>query len=102
MKKHDHKPLFTVSNHHTPQCGQPPALSGDEPNTYNSYFENSWGEQSIFVYNRETGQAVLWCGDAGWQTFPVVNGLVEGLILSSEEQIWLQACLDAVRDNRVE
>ncbi len=102
MTKHDHKPLFIVSNHHTPKCGQPLALNGDEPNTYHSYFENSCGEQSIFVYNMETRQAVLWCGDAGWQPFPVVNGFVEGLILSSEELVWLQACLDAVRGTGVE
>ena len=102
MKKHDHKPLFTVSNHHTPQCGQPPALNGDEPDNYHSYFENSCGEQSIFVYNREIRQAVLWCGDAGWQPFPVVNGLIKELILTPEEQVWLQACWDTIRGTGVE
>ena len=98
MTKLDRAPLFVVSNHHTADCGQAPALNGDEPNTYHVYFENSFGEQSIFVYNRDTRQAVLWCGDAGWQQpFPVVNGMAEGLILSPEEQNWLQACWEAVR-----
>ena len=83
MTKHNRAPLFMVSNHHTENCGEPPTLNGDKPNTYHSYFENSFGEQSIFVYNRDTRQAVLWCGDAGWQQpFPVVNGLTEGLTLS--------------------
>ncbi|MEW5958119.1 MAG: hypothetical protein AB1801_10370 [Chloroflexota bacterium] len=40
-----------------------------------------FGEQSIFVYNRETRQAVLWCGDAGWQPYPVVDGRVPALKL---------------------
>ncbi len=99
MTKHDGAPLFSVSNHHTADCGRPPALNGDEPNTYHSYFENSFGEQSIFVYNRATKKTVLWCGDAGWQQpFTVVNGLAQYLILSPVEQIWLKACWEAVRD----
>ena len=64
---------------------------------YHGYFENAYGEQLIFVFNMETKKAELWCGDAGWeQPFPVVNGLAKGLILSIEEQIWLQACWRAV------
>ncbi len=58
MNKHDRKPLFTVSNHYTADCGQLPALNGDEPHTYHSYIENSFAEQSIFVYNGDTRQAV--------------------------------------------
>ena len=97
MKQNDDKPLFTVSNQHTGSCGRPPAINGDGPNSYHGYFENTYGEQFVFVYNTETGKAELWCGDAGWeQPFAVVNGLPRGLILSSEEQIWLAACLNAV------
>lgn len=98
MTSSDREPLFAVSNHHTPACGHPPALNGDESDSYHSYFENRYREQFIFVFNRETRQAVLWCGDAGWQPFSVVNGAVEGLILAPEEQMWLQACWDAARN----
>ena len=87
--------LFTVSNHHTVQCGQPPNVDGDEPNTYHGYFENRYGEQSIFVYSRDASEAVVFCGDADWKAYPVRNGLPKGLVLSPEERIWLQACLQA-------
>ena len=97
MKQNDDKPLFTVSNHQTDSCGRSPAINGDRPNSYHGYFENTFGEQFVFVYNKETGKAELWCGDAGWEKpFSVVNGSAKGLILSSEEQIWLQACWRAV------
>lgn len=97
MTKSERVPLFTVSNHCVKEACQPPVLNGDDPNTYHSYFENAYGEQSIFVYKRNTGEGVIWCGDADWKPYPVVNGQVEGLILSTEEQIWLQACWQAVR-----
>ncbi len=59
MKQNDDKPLFTVSNHHTDSCGRPPAINGDRPNSYHGYFENTFGEQFIFVYNTETGKTEL-------------------------------------------
>ncbi len=96
MNNQDDGPLFTVSNHHVPGCGQPPVLDGDAPGMYHSYFENRHGEQAIFVYNRDTKEAVLWCGDAGWQQpYPVVNGRVEGLIFGDDELTWLRACWQA-------
>ena|SRR5438270_5659631 len=93
MMEEDNTPLFTVSNHHMPAAGTAPIVDGDEPNTYHGYFENAAGEQSIFIYRRDTGQAELWSGDAGWhRPFPVLNGQVEGLVLSTEERNWLQLC----------
>ena len=93
MKQNNDNPLFTVSNHHTGRCGRPPAIKGDRANCYHGYFENTFGEQFLFVYDRDTGKADLWCGDAEWEKpFAVMNGLPEGLILSPEEQTWLQAC----------
>jgi hypothetical protein len=74
----------------------PPTFTGDDPRVYHSYFENFFGEQSLFVYNRDTQQAVLWCGDASWQLYPMRDGCVEGLLLSASEQLWLQACWQAV------
>jgi hypothetical protein len=88
--------LFTVSNHHAPDASQCPTLDGDIPHLYHSYFENKFGEQSIFVYNQDTRQAVLWCGDAGWEPYPVVNGRVEELKLTDEELTWLRACWQAI------
>jgi hypothetical protein len=41
-----------------------------------------------------TGEATLRGGDVGWNTVhDVIDGQVQGLMLNSEEQLWLQACL---------
>ena len=95
MSQSREKPLFRVSNHHSKEVGPPPCVDGDEPNTYHGYFENRFGEQSIFVYKGDSGEALVYCGDADWTAYPVVNGQVEGLLLSKDEQIWLKACLQA-------
>jgi hypothetical protein len=50
------EPIFKVSNHHTPICGRPPSVDGDEPGTYHGYFENRHGEKSLFVYDRAKGE----------------------------------------------
>src|SRR5258708_472604 len=91
--------IFTVSDHHVaaPEGRRPPQINGDDPNTYHSYFENACGEQSLFVYRRETKKATLYCGDAGWVAFPVVDGRVVGLVLSPAEELWVQACWQASR-----
>ncbi|MBI3466450.1 MAG: hypothetical protein HY000_25840 [Planctomycetes bacterium] len=89
-------PLFAVSNHHALGANQPPSIDGDEPSTYHSYFENMHGDQSLFVYRRDTGEALVYSGDADWAAYPVVNGRAQGLVLSPDEQIWLQACLRAI------
>ncbi len=91
------RPLFAVSNHHAPHCGTPPAVTGDEPGVYHGYFENSHGEQFVFLYRQDTGEAVVRCGDAGWEEpYPVTDGIVQSLILSEEESMWLRACWKAV------
>ena len=92
----DERPLFTVSNHHAPHCGASPAVIGDEPGVYHGYFENSH-EQLVFLYRRDTGEAVVRCGDAGWKELhPVTDGIADSLILSEEESTWLRACWKAV------
>jgi len=90
-------PLFRVSNHHTDQCGQPPAVDGDETDKYFGYFANQYGEQAVFVYDYKTDEASLWLGDAGWgDAHRVVDGRVEGLILNEPEAAWIRACWLAV------
>lgn len=90
-------PLFIISNHHAlPEGGNPPPrIDGDERDTYHSYFENAVGDQSLFVHRRGTGETLVYSGDAGWTAFPVVEGAAEGLVLSPDEELWLQACLRA-------
>ena len=74
-------------------------IDGDDPNTDHSYFENQYGEQSLFVFQRDTRVAKVYSGDAGWTAFLVVDGKVPGLILAPEEAIWLSACLMAIGTN---
>jgi len=87
------QPLLTIRNHHTPACGDPPIVDGEVASPYIGYFENRYGEQSIFTRDRTTGEATLRGGDTGWNTpYPVVDGHVEGLMLNREERTWLEAC----------
>lgn len=94
MSQPGRKPLFTVSNHHV-SGEEPPQIDGDAPNTYHSYFENRYGEQSLFVCRHDTKEAKVYSGDAGWAAFSVVDGEVSGLILAPEEAVWFSACLMA-------
>ena len=95
------EPLLRIRNHHTVACGDPPIVNGDDPNLYIGYFENLYGEQWIFTYDRKTKKAELLGGDAGWNTRnEVVGGVVPGLILSAEESKWLEACWHAATTGR--
>ncbi|MFN0053030.1 MAG: hypothetical protein ACKV0T_12665 [Planctomycetales bacterium] len=90
------EPILRIHNNHTPQCGDPPVISGDDPSVYIGYFENPFGEQWIFTYNHETRKAELRGGDVGWDTvLSVVNGTVEGIIFGKAELLWLLACWKA-------
>ena len=93
-------PLLTIRNHHVPSAGDPPIV-GDDENAYVGYFENVHGEQWIFTFDRLTGDAVLRGGDVGWNSENrVIDGVVPGLILSAEEQLWLRSCWAAATGNR--
>ena len=100
MSDNQHPALFRVSNRQKPDSGQPPFFDGDAPGRYYGYFLNSYGEQLIFEYNRETKQATLWHGDAGWDApYSVVDGQAEDLVLSEDEQLWLRACWAAATES---
>src|SRR3981081_2539645 len=86
-------PLFQVRNHHSATSGPPPHIDDLRPNQYLGYFENEHGEQAVFVYDRDSNQAVLYLGDAGWETqHAVVNGAAPDLILSETALLCLHAC----------
>lgn len=87
------EPILTIYNQHTAQCGTPPSLSKESPALYVGYFENRFGEQWIFTFDRTTREAHLRGGDVDWATVSVVReGRVDGLILGREEAAWSQAC----------
>lgn len=92
----EQKPLFSVSNHHSASVGQPPVVDGDTPNRYHGYFENKHGDQFVFVYDFNTGEATLRGGDMDWgQSYRVVDGEVADTVLSEQERAWLRACWEA-------
>ena len=96
-------PLFAVRNHHSAECGRPPHIDDRSPSHYLGYFENQHGEQAVFVYDRDSRQAIVYVGDAGWGiSHAVVDGAVPDLILSETERLWVRACWQAAIVNRKE
>ena len=86
------EPLLTIRNHHNPSCGDPPIVNGNDPNIYIGYFENPFGEQWVFTYDRETKRGLLRGGDAGWNTAIEVEDGKPDVVLGPEESQWLEAC----------
>jgi hypothetical protein len=105
MSQHDRSdaPFFRVRNHHTSACGIPPHIDDLSPDQYLGYFENQYGEQAVFVYDRDSSQAMLYLGDAGWETpHAVIDAAVPGLVLAETERLWVRACWLAATANREE
>ena len=96
-------PLFTVRNHHSADCGSPPHIDDRSPSVYLGYFENQHGEQAVFVCDRDAKHAIVYVGDAGWDTpHRVVDGAVPDLVLAETERLWVRACWQAAMVNRKE
>ena len=96
-------PLFSVRNHHVAECGTPPRIDDLRPSQYLGYFENQHGEQAVFVYDRDSSQAIVYIGDAGWDApHAVIDGAVPDLVLSETERLWVRACWQAATANRKE
>ena len=56
------------------------------PSHYLGCFEKRYGEQAIFVSERDSRKAVVSLGDAGWQTLlAVVDGPLPDVLLSETE-----------------
>lgn len=85
--------LFKVSNHHTESCGRARAIDGDARGAYHGYFVNEYGEQSIYIYDHASGEAMVRMGDAGWDSvYRVVDGRLEGAAVTAAEATWIRAC----------
>lgn len=91
--------VFQVGNHHVASCGEPPKIVADGKR-YHSYFENTHGEQWVFIYDYETERGELRGGDAGWGnvhevTFTGddrVGAMHVDIVLDKDERAWLLAC----------
>jgi hypothetical protein len=59
--------VFVAQNTHDPICGRPPRLRNTaDPGLYHGYFENRYGEQFVFTFDRATGTGTVSGGDLGW------------------------------------
>lgn len=85
--------VFQARNKQPATSGEPPSIDANTPNRYHAYFENGYGEQLIFVYDRETNTGTLYHGDLGWNDPQTVeDGTLPNLDLDEAESLWLRAC----------
>jgi hypothetical protein len=92
------QPLLTIWNTHTTACAEAPTTtneSNESGNRYYGYFENSFTEQWVFVYDRERKISELRGGDIGWERVVLVRDGQADVILGKDELAWLQACWKA-------
>jgi hypothetical protein len=80
------EPLFTVSNHHTPSCGEPSAVDRDAAGTCVGHFANESGEQAVSTYDHGTGEATIRMGDADCHdTYRVEEGRAQRFLLATHD-----------------
>ena len=79
--------VFAAHNIHNPGCGRPPRVRNtDNPGLYHGYFENRYGEQFVFTFDRATGTGTVSGGDLGWgdpQAF--TRGLLDQALRSTQD-----------------
>ena len=70
--------VFAAYSNQDPSCGPPPRLRNTDPGLYYGYFENRYGEQFVFTFDRATGAGTVWGGDLGWdEPKPFTLGLLD-------------------------
>jgi hypothetical protein len=63
----DARLVFAAHNTHDPRCGRPLGLRNTtDPGLYYGYFENRYGEQFVFTFDRKRGTGTVSGGDLGW------------------------------------
>lgn len=58
--------VFAAYNNHVEECGKPPNLSNQKNRDYFGYFENRYGEQFVFRYDRSRKVGAVCGGDCDW------------------------------------
>ncbi len=79
--------VFAAYNTHHERCGAPPRLRNtDNPGLYHGYFENRYGEQFVFTFDRATGTGVVSGGDLGWgEPKAFTRGLLDEALRSTQD-----------------
>jgi hypothetical protein len=92
--------LLDLTNHHP----APAPVIEQRPERYVAYFENTFGEQLVFVHDDGEADATLYLGDIDWEPRLIsdANDLpdVGDLILNREERTFLCACWIATARRR--
>jgi hypothetical protein len=70
-------------------------VSNEDSDKYVSYFENRYGEQWVFVYDRQTKKGELRGGDVKWDTVLPVHEGQDQMTLNDDEATWLRTCWKA-------
>ena len=79
--------VFAAYNAHHARCGAPPRLRNTHNlGLYYGYFENRYGEQFIFTFDRATGAGTVWGGDLGWgEPKAFTRGLLDEALRSTQD-----------------
>ena len=79
--------VSAVHNTHHERCGTPPRLRNtDNPGLYYGYFENRYGEQFVFTFDRVTGTGTFSGGDLGWgDPKAFTRGLLDEALRSTQD-----------------
>ncbi len=74
-------------NAHHERCGAPPRLRNtDNPGLYYGYFENRYGEQFVFTFDRVTGTGTVSGADLDWgDPKAFTRGLLEEALRSTQD-----------------
>jgi hypothetical protein len=79
--------VFAAHNNQYERCGPPPRLRNtDNIGLYEGYFENRYGEQFVFTFDRATGIGTVSGGDLGWDDPKPFNlGLLDEALRSTQD-----------------
>lgn len=91
--------VFTADNRYRPEHGEPPRASRKKY-YFSSYFENRYGDQLMFLYDKDKAEAYIYNGRAGWDQKTVVpredikNGSFEVHFNQFDgEERWIESCI---------
>ncbi len=79
--------VFAAYDTHHERCGASPRLRNtDNPGLYYGYFENDFGEQFVFTFDRATETGTVSGGDLGWgDPKAFTRGLLDEALRSTQD-----------------